>query len=187
MNDNQKQLTHPVTISDYDSNWATLFLSEKATLLESTGQHFVEIEHIGSTAVPNLKAKAIVDIMVAVQDLSALKAFLPNLEVLGYQLFDMDMKDRYFLRRAVGDQIEAFHLHIVSLKTWPQQKERLMRDYLLEHPEEARAYGNLKLQLAQLHPHNSIAYTEAKTDFIQNLMDKACDKLGIERIDVWND
>lgn len=184
---NNKELHHTVSISDYDSTWATLFLKEKATLLESTTQHFIEVEHIGSTAIPNLKAKAIIDIMVAVKELSELTAFLPNLKILGYELIETDMEDRHFLRRVDGHQVDAFHLHIVSLETWPHKKERLMRDYLLEHPKEARAYGNLKLQLAQLHPNDSLAYTKAKTDFIQNLMNKACDKLGIEHIDVWND
>jgi GrpB-like predicted nucleotidyltransferase (UPF0157 family) len=62
-----------------------------------------------------------------------------------------------------------------------------MRDYLLKHPEDVKAYGALKDRLAAIYPRNSLEYTRAKTDFIQDLLDKVCDSLGLPRIDVWND
>lgn len=82
---------------------------------------------------------------------------------------------------------QTFHLHIVELSTWDERNERLMRDYLFEHPQEVKAYGELKDELANTYAEDSLAYTKAKTRFIQNIVDKARDKLGLPRIDVWKD
>lgn len=184
--DKQKLKTSVVVVA-YNPDWAKHYQQEKELLISVTNKHIVEIEHIGSTAIPHQKAKPIIDIMVAVNILSELSAFLHNLEELGYELIETDMKERYFLRRLDNDTQKRYHLHIVSVESWTTRKERLMRDYLLEHPEDVVAYGQLKLDLAEQFPDDSLAYTEAKTDFIQNLMNKACDKLSMKRINVWND
>ncbi len=145
------QEPHKVEIVDYNPEWVSLFLSERKALLASTGSHFVEIEHIGSTAIPNQRAKPVIDMMVAIQSLDELDAFLPALHSLGYQLIDVGMPQRYFLRKQDRSDGQTFHLHIVELSTWAERKERLMRDYLLNHPEDVQAYGGLKTQLAVIH------------------------------------
>ena len=174
---------HKVEVVDYDPNWTHLFLSEREALLASTGHHFVELEHIGSTAVPNQRAKPIIDMMAAVQQLNELDIYLPALNSLGYQLTDAGMTERFFLRK-VAENKQAYHLHIVELSTWAERKERLMRDYLTKHPGAVKAYGDLKAQLSVIHKEDSIAYTEAKTSFIQDLLDRACDDFGLPRVDV---
>jgi GrpB-like predicted nucleotidyltransferase (UPF0157 family) len=70
---------------------------------------------------------------------------------------------------------------------WPERNERLLRDYLRAHPPAAQAYGELKQQLALTYAHDSLAYTKAKTAFIQSIMDQARDQLGLPRVDVWEE
>ncbi len=173
-----------VKVVAYNPSWPDMYEAERDAILADTSQ-FIVIEHIGSTAVPHQAAKPIIDMMAAVQSLED-EALLESLTKLDYHLFDAGMRNRLFLRkRAKNGQV--FHLHIVQHDTWEERKERLMRDYLLAHPEAVQAYGDLKRQLAEQFPEDSLAYTEAKTAFIQGLMDKARDALGLPRVNVWED
>jgi GrpB-like predicted nucleotidyltransferase (UPF0157 family) len=79
----------------------------------------------------------------------------------------------------------SFHLHVVELATWPERKERLMRDHLLAHPADIRGYAALKDQFAAEHALDMPAYTAAKTAFIQGLVDRARAARGLPPIDVW--
>ena len=96
------------------------------------------------------------------------------------------MHERFFLRRA-NARGQVFHLHIVALATWDERKERLMRDYLLRHLEAVKAYGELKQQLALQYADDSVEYTKAKTEFIQEIIDKARAEHGLPPIDVWEE
>ncbi|MEM7738916.1 MAG: GrpB family protein [Deinococcota bacterium] len=187
MDKQDSQLIHSVEVVDYDPKWIELFSTEREGLLASTGNHFVELEHIGSTAIPNQRAKPIIDMMAAIYSLDELDDFLPALVSLNYQLIDAGMSNRYFLRKLDKSTGQTFHLHIVELSTWAERQERLMRDYLLKHPAEVQAYGVLKTQLATQYQEDSVAYTKAKTKFIQNIIDKAHDELGLPRVSVWEE
>jgi GrpB-like predicted nucleotidyltransferase (UPF0157 family) len=89
------------------------------------------------------------------------------------------------MRRRSKEDAQTYHLHIVEQSTWTMRHERLMRDYLLAHPEAASAYGDLKKRLAKDFAEDSRAYTRAKTGFIQDLMDKARAGIGLPSVDVW--
>ncbi len=102
--------------------------------------------------------------MAAVERLDNLGDLLMTLNTLEYHVFDTGMKNRLFLRKEKDGQV--FHLHIVEASTWAERKERLLRDYLLAHPEAVKAYGELKDKLAINYKDDSLAYTEAKTAFI---------------------
>ena len=130
---NEQKLRHKVEVVAYDPNWITRYEEESGLLLNAVGEIFVEIEHIGSTAVPNQRAKPVIDMMVAVQSLDELEGFLPVLNNLDYELIETDMPERHFLRKW-GEHGPAFHLHIVERSTWNERNERLLRDYLIRHP-----------------------------------------------------
>ena len=181
------QLKQSVEIVDYDPRWREIFAAEREVLLDRAGRYFVAFEHIGSTAIPGQRAKPVIDMMAAVRQLDALDTFLPELETLGYHLFETGMRDRYFLRKQDTSSGQTFHLHIVEVSSWDERNEHLMRDYLLEHPKEVEAYGELKNNLAQTYSEDSVTYTEAKTEFMQGIVDKARDRLGLPRVDVWED
>lgn len=172
-----------ITILPYQHVWPVLYVHEAATLTALVPA-FCRIEHIGSTAVPGLAAKPVIDIMAAVNDLDEGQEALPDLARRGYLLVDLGMRHRLFLQRA---RDPAVNLHIVALPTWATRKERLMRDALIADPQAMADYAALKRDLATLHPDDMVAYTAAKTAFVQDLMDRVNDRLGLPRIDVWED
>jgi GrpB-like predicted nucleotidyltransferase (UPF0157 family) len=173
-----------VEVVAYDPRWPAIYEAERALILAATSA-FVDFEHIGSTAIPKQRAKPIIDMMAAVESLKGLDDLLESLTILEYHVFDMDMKNRLFLRKEKDRQV--FHLHIVEASTWAERKERWMRDYLLAHPEAVEAYGELKDDLATEYKDDSLKYTEAKTAFIQDIADKIQDARGLPHINVWED
>ena len=162
-----------VDVVPYDPQWPVLFEEEKEHLLSCLPKHLIgRIEHFGSTAVPGLPAKPIVDMLVEVTDLDETRLRIaPILEAQGYE---------YFWRPARGDDVPPFyawfikrdkngnrthHIHMVESQ-FEHWDRLLFRDYLVEHPNAAKEYGALKLKFSQIHRNDRIAYTEAKTDFI---------------------
>ncbi len=174
-----------VEVVPYDPRWPALYAAERDALLAACPAQFVVVEHIGSTAVPHQRAKPIIDMMAAVLSLHAMDAVLATLHTLGYRVVETGMPNRLFLRKQMAPRGQVFHLHIVEHATWDERKERLMRDYLQAHPEAVDAYGTLKAHLAVTHGHDSLAYTKAKTAFIQALMDQARAERGLPPMDVW--
>jgi GrpB-like predicted nucleotidyltransferase (UPF0157 family) len=172
-----------VEVVPYSPTWPEIYKAERAVLSSAMPQ-FVALEHVGSTAVPGQAAKPVIDMMAAVLRLDEVK--LGPLTALGYHLIDAGFQNRLFLRR-YAENGQMFHLHIVEYDTWEERNERLMRDYLLSHPEAVQAYGELKSRLALQFSEDSVAYTKAKTDFIQGIIDKARDERGLPRVDVWEE
>ena len=175
-----------VEIVEYDPRWADAYMDERGRLVKATGSTFDKFEHIGSTAVPGLAAKPIIDMMVAVNDLKKAKGLLPTLNELGYRLVETGMRNRLFLQRqAVGGMGD--NLHIVETATWDERKECHLRDYLIANPAEAEAYAALKARLAREFRNNAPGYTKAKTAFVQCAIDAVCDAKGLPRVNVWED
>ena len=169
-----------VAVVPYDPAWPALFESEKARLLACLpGELIRRIEHFGSTAVPGLAAKPIVDMLVEVTDLDETRRVIaPILEAQGYDYFwrptwgdDTPPFYAWFIRRdADGNRTHHIHMVEADFEHW----ERLLfRDYLVERPELARQYGELKLGLSRDHRGDRVAYTEAKTDFITRVTEEA--------------
>ena len=140
-----------VEVVPYDQSWPLAYARERADVLELGGAAILDLEHIGSTAVPGLWAKPIIDMMAAVTDLNEERVLASRLAGRGYQLIETGMRNRLFLRRRTEDDGQVYQLHIVEWSTWDERKERLMRDYLLAHPEVVTAYSDLKLALADQH------------------------------------
>jgi GrpB-like predicted nucleotidyltransferase (UPF0157 family) len=182
-----KQTAETIQIVAYDPTWPQRYLAERALVLQAIDPPFLAIEHVGSTAVVGLCAKPIIDMMAAVANLPDGVALIAPLARLGYQLIETGMPDRLFLRKREPAQDCSFHLHIVEQRTWQERNERLLRDYLQAHPQAAQAYGELKQQLALAHAHDSLAYTKAKTAFIQSLVDRARDERGLPRVNIWEE
>lgn len=173
-----------VTIVDYDPTWPELFARRRDVLLGVTDGRIVHIEHFGSTSVPGLAAKPIIDIVVAVRDVDADgAAMLAALVPLGYEFFDAGMTGRMMLTRH-EDGREAEHLHIVPLERWDLMKERLMRDWLLAHPDARDRYAKLKQDVAAAGL-DGLDYTRAKTALVQEIVDAARAERGLPSEDVW--
>jgi GrpB-like predicted nucleotidyltransferase (UPF0157 family) len=162
-----------VSLVSYHPDWPRIFEEEKNHLLSCLPLELVKrIEHFGSTAIPGLAAKPIVDILVEVTSLAETKVrIVPVLEAQGYDYFwrpthgdDVPPFYAWFIKRN-PEGIRTHHIHMVEWD-FPQWERLLFRDYLIEHPELAREYASLKLKLALAYPNDRVAYTNGKTEFI---------------------
>lgn len=172
-----------IEIEPYQSSWPLVFAAEAAEL-RGIAPVLSVLEHIGSTAVPGLAAKPVIDMMAAVEALEAVTPVLPALGKRGYALVETGMRDRLFLHRPGAPGV---NLHIVTLASWPERNERLMRDALTADPMAAADYAALKRRLAETHGGDIAAYTRAKTDFVQGIINAARDRLGLPRGPVWEE
>jgi GrpB-like predicted nucleotidyltransferase (UPF0157 family) len=139
----------------------------------------IAIEHFGSTAIPGLAAKPIIDILIAVTSLAeAREHAIPPLEAMGYSYWRENPKtDRLFLVKGLPPRADRRTHHIHMTQTNSELWQRLLfRDYLRLHPVEARTYEQLKRILAANYHEDREAYTAAKTDYIQEVMKKAAAK-----------
>jgi GrpB-like predicted nucleotidyltransferase (UPF0157 family) len=163
-------MSYPVLICAYDPAWPQVFAEEAARLLAALPD-LRQIDHIGSTAVPGLAAKPVIDMMAPVLRLPGFD-LLP-LMALGYQCRPTSMTNRLFLCRPAEGPRPAFNLHIVPAASFGTRSEQLLRDHLRRDPEAAEAYAALKARLAARFRDDVQAYTRAKTGLVQRLTEAA--------------
>jgi GrpB-like predicted nucleotidyltransferase (UPF0157 family) len=166
----------PVEVVDYDPHWPKLFDREKAQILSVIGNRVTAIEHVGSTAVPGLGAKPIIDVMVGIHRLIDAKDCIRPLERIGYEYvpeYEASMPERRYFRKGPNEPNKHYHLHMVEHGSEFWKRHLLFRDYLRTHPDTASEYYELKRQLATRYRLNREAYTDAKTFFIESIVSKA--------------
>lgn len=162
----------PVTLSPHEPQWARLFAAEKARLLSALSPYVVAVEHIGSTAVPGLAAKATIDIDVALFRMEDAPRCIRRMKALGYEYLpelERETPERRYFKRAavpVDSREDLFHVHMVAIGSPWFERDQLFRDYLRAHKESAREYEELKHSLAEKHGGDREAYTAAKTEFV---------------------
>ena len=179
----QRAVSEDVAIMPYDPRWPALFQREAAHLRSCIPAGLIHrIEHFGSTAVPGLAAKPIIDLLVEVRSLRAARTEIAAvLQAQGYDYFwrpsfgdDVPPWYVFFIRRN-RQGIRTHHIHMVTRRrAFQEHWDRLLfRDYLIAHPQIAREYARLKTELAAAHPNDRVAYTNGKTDFIQRVTAQA--------------
>ena len=165
-----------IEIVDYDPRWAFLFNEEAARLRAVLDPSLiVGLEHFGSTAIPGLAAKPIIDILIAVRSLAAARAtFVEVLQKLDYIYWaDNPRKDRMFFVQGMppfGSR-RSHHVHITE-PTGELWHRLAFRDYLRAHSDEAATYERLKKRLAVEHQTDREAYTDAKSVYVESVMRK---------------
>ncbi len=173
-----------IEIRDYDPNWPALAVEAIDEVIGALPRGVITVaEHIGSTSVPGLAAKAVIDLMAATDDLDTVTAHEPVLQKLGYRLVETGMVERLLYRRE-GDV--AYHLHVVTTDSWDTRNERLMSDHLRRHPADRDEYAALKRDLAGSTA-DGLAYTRGKTALIQRITDAARADRGLPSVNVWED
>ena len=166
----------PVIVVPYDEAWPLLYQEERARIERAIGPWVEEIEHVGSTAVPGLAAKPIIDIMVGVKGLEDSPILVERLVGIGYEYvpeFERVMPFRRYFRKVREGRL-THHIHLVersNVEWW--ERHVLFRDYLRAHPETAQEYGRLKRNLAERFRRDREAYTDAKTDFVAGVIRRA--------------
>lgn len=172
-------------IAPYDPSWPAMAEAAMAELCRALPGVFSAVEHVGSTSVPGLAAKPIVDLMAATADLARLREGVGRLEALGYERVEAGIPGRLFYRRA-GSGRPDVHLHVVLEDSWSTRNERLLRDYLRQHPADARRYAALKRRLAASGAVDA-DYTRGKTALVQELTDSARAARGLPPVPVWEE
>ena len=163
-----------VTLVDYCSEWPRLFEKERAALSSALGECVLEIEHIGSTSIPGLPAKPILDIAIAVEKLAVVENFVAPLAALGYTYKgEYGLPGRLFF--AKGSPV-THHVHAVERTSEHWCVWRLFRDYLRTHVDECARYAAVKLELAERHAADRDAYTRSKSEYVTSIVKKAQDE-----------
>jgi GrpB-like predicted nucleotidyltransferase (UPF0157 family) len=165
-----------IIVSDYDPNWPTLFEKERIRIKNALGSFALAIEHVGSTAVPGLPSKPIIDLLVGVPSLEEAKVrCIEPIEALGYYYipeYASWLPDELFFRKGPPGPW-SHHLHVME-RFYPRWEALLVfRDYLRAHAEAARAYADIKRNLAASSKDNIEAYRKGKSTFVQETTAKA--------------
>jgi GrpB-like predicted nucleotidyltransferase (UPF0157 family) len=164
-----------IYLAPYSIDWPKKFEREKKLLLKAIGEWVEDIQHVGSTAVPGLSAKPIIDIMIGIESLTdADEHCIVPLEQLGYeyvQQFESETPERRYFRKS-SQGVRTYQIHLVEIDSDWWQRHLLFRDYLRSHPQAANEYETLKQALAKVHSDTN-EYATAKTAFIRKIEKKA--------------
>ena len=157
----------PVILVPYNPEWPHMAASH-AERLRVLGSTLVIVHHIGSTSVPGLAAKPIIDLMPLVTDLTDLDRERGRIEALGYEWHgEYGIPGRRYCTLATGDGIRAVQLHIFEDNSPHVERHIAFRDYLRAHPAVAAAYETEKRRARDLHPNDSHAYTDEKSAWVR--------------------
>ena len=166
------KFNRPIVVVDYDPQWPIMFEKEKDAIMAALGGQFLMVEHMGSTAVPGLAAKPVIDIAVGIQSLADAPVLIPRIEQLGYiydPILEQLVPERRFFWKGTPT-VHTYHLHLAKPDHPVLRKPLQFRDYLRKHPEAAEEYGVLKRELAKSCVQDLDAYVAGKTGFIENVM-----------------
>lgn len=158
-----------IVVVPYDPVWPERFEQEAKAIKAILGDLLFELHHIGSTSVPGLAAKPVIDILPVVQDIKLVDSFNPQFEAIGYEpMGENGIPGRRFFRKG-GAEHRSHHLHIFGKGNKTAIHRHLaFRDYLRAHPEIAKEYAFLKQSLAQKFPHDIDGYCDGKDAFIKH-------------------
>ena len=170
-----------VELMPYDENWAKEFELEKKRLKKILGKRALDIQHVGSTAIPGLRAKPILDIAVAVENASMLRELISVLSEAGYDVKDSINELGEILARKGTPENRTHYIHVEVINSMFWNNHILFRDYLLSHPEYIKKYENLKQEMFERFKDERKLYTAAKNDFIEEVLELAREEREMQK------
>jgi GrpB-like predicted nucleotidyltransferase (UPF0157 family) len=165
-----------VTLVEYDESWPERFEAEAAAVRDALGPIALRVDHVGSTSVPGLAAKPIVDLQVSVAALQPMDAYREPLRAIGYEHYEWlnaDGIDDYPYFAKPPEPPRAFHIHVAESGSYHERRHLAFRDWLRTHPEDAAEYERVKRNLARREWDTMDEYANAKTAFIVTVTAKA--------------
>jgi len=171
-----------VELSEHKDNWKEKFQIEKENLQRILGNKVIQIEHVGSTSIPNMPAKPIIDIVVALDSISSSDFAIKKMIKEGYIYKGpiATMNDRFGFVKGIGNKRE-YHIYLTTLNSEVWYDYVLARNYIIKHKEAFDEYLNLKTKLASLYPNERKKYTDSKFEFLEQIHKKARKEfLGID-------
>jgi GrpB-like predicted nucleotidyltransferase (UPF0157 family) len=163
-----------VAVVPHNPDWQSAFTTESQHIAMALGDNLVNIYHIGSTSIPTIYAKPIIDILIAVKDLAKVDNLIISIEALGYiGMGEFGITGRRFFKKDNAAGMRTHHIHTFETGSPQIDRHLAFRDYLISHPETALEYSKLKQQLAQKYPTDIQSYMDGKAEFISEIDKKA--------------
>ena len=162
-----------VRIVDYDPAWPGLAEQELRRIEEALGGAAVRLEHVGSTAVPGLAAKPIVDLQLSVGAIEPRARYVEPLQGLGYLFAPAPESPDYHFFGLPAERPRTHHLHVCEAGTEHELRHIAVRDFLRSHPDEAARYATLKREVVARHPQDRLAYIDGKDAYVTALERRA--------------
>lgn len=158
-----------IIVTDYNPLWQEQFAEEAKLIKKILGENCIAVHHIGSTAVPGLVAKPIIDIMPVVKNIDLVDTVAYDFEKTGYEyLGEFGIPGRRYLRKGGDERTHQIHI-FAETSIWDIQRHLAVRDYLRSHEKVRREYGKLKNVLAQKYPFDIDGYCNGKDEFIKQI------------------
>lgn len=159
-----------VKVVPHDPRWRDAFEAEAKQVAAALGETVVAVHHIGSTAIPGIYAKPVVDLLVEVGDVTAADGRSSAMESLGYEVLgEYGIPGRRYFRKDTPEGVRTHNVHAFEAGSHEVARHLAFRDYMLAHPADAESYSELKRRLAAEHPQSFDAYMDGKDGFIKEI------------------
>ena len=156
----------------YNLNWKEMYKEESEKIKNVLIDIIIDIHHIGSTAIPGIKAKPVIDVLVEVKDIEGVDQYNYKMKELGYEAMgEYGIPKRRFFRK--GGNNRTHHIHIFQVGNEEIERHINFKEYLIAHPDKAREYSKLKEKLVNKYTYDVENYTNSKSDFIKEIDKKA--------------
>ncbi|WP_252503864.1 GrpB family protein [Sporosarcina sp. Marseille-Q4943] len=160
-----------IRLSAYNEKWVQMFNDEALFLRGIFGEEIIKVEHFGSTAVPGMKAKPVIDMMCLVKDIKKIDSFNEQMDSLGYDVAgEWGIEGRRLFRK--GGENRTHHIHVYQHDNSHIHRHLVLRDYLRAHPDEVARYTYIKQELAQRYD-DTVLYSKEKKPFVKELEQRA--------------
>ena len=155
-----------VEVIPHTLKWREMFEIESKRVTDALGENVFAVHHIGSTAIPHIYAKPIIDLLVEVKDIARVDAHSPSMESLGYDVMgEYGILGRRYFRKDSQEGVRTHHVHTFEVGSEQVERHLAFRDYMISHPEDAQRYSELKRRLAREYPTNINKYMDGKDGF----------------------
>lgn len=159
-----------VEVVPHNPRWRDAFAAEAQQVAAALGENVVAIHHVGSTAIPNIYAKPVIDLLVEVRDVNEVDGRTPSMRALGYEVLgEYGIPGRRFFRKDNREGIRTHNIHAFEAGSAEVGRHMTFRDYMIAHPSDAQRYSELKRRLAEEHPQSLDGYMDGKDGFIKEM------------------
>jgi GrpB-like predicted nucleotidyltransferase (UPF0157 family) len=159
-----------VEVVPHNHQWRDAFEAEAKHVAAALGENVVAIHHIGSTAIPDIYAKPVIDLLVEVRDITEVDGQSSAMESLGYEVMgEYGIPGRRFFRKDNQEGIRTHNIHAFEAGSAEVERHLAFRDYMIAHPGAAQRYSELKRKLAEEHPQSLDGYMDGKDGFIKEM------------------
>lgn len=169
-----------VEVVPYNPQWKKAFDAESQRITTVLAENIVFVHHIGSTAIPGIYAKPVIDFLIEVKNIDLITKQTPAMEKLGYEAMgEFGLIGRRYFRQENPPGTRIHHVHIYATNSPEIERHLAFRDYMIAHPQNAEQYSQLKQKLAQKYPYDIESYMDGKDEFITRMEQKALQWLGL--------